>query len=293
MFSLSPQQPLLRPYVKQVHHFTINPMAMSSMTAIPTGNVFLSLFWGSGAYVTQRPNTTERAETRGIFISGQQSEIAHQWVKEGEVTIIGLELTPHAIHQFFGVPQQETFNQVLRLEDVWCNKALQIYQEVVNESDPIRQLAMVEYFLCQRILSKEWRENQTIDEATKMINQSNGNICISKLASQLRISTRSLERRFLQSVGVSPKAYSKVMQFNYAFRQLALCNKHILDVVSDAGYYDQPHLINHFRKVFGMSPGQFFESKEKFLDYFEKDQDDCSVDSLSDILRTTEKLYVF
>lgn len=263
------------------------------MTAIPTGNVFLSLFWGSGKYVTQGPNSTERSESGGVFISGQQFEIAHHWVQGGEVNIIGFELTPNAIHQLFGVPQHEMTGQVLSLEDIWCDKASIFYQQVIDEPDPAKQLSLVEGFLCKRIIAKEWKENATIAEATNLINLSRGNISVKELAASSRISTRSLERKFIEAVGISPKAYCKVMQFNYAFRQLALSHKHVLDVVSEAGYYDQPHFINHFRKVFGLSPGQFFEQQENILYNFNKDDDHCALDSMSDALHAVGKLYVF
>ncbi|WP_162056148.1 helix-turn-helix transcriptional regulator [Pontibacter pamirensis] len=288
-----PQQQLLRPFIKQVHQFTVNPQGLSSMTAVPTGNVFLSLFWGSGGYTTQRPNSTERTASGGIYISGQQFEIAHHWVKEGEVIVIGLELTPNAIHQFFGVPQQEVTGKVLPLEDVWCNKASMLYRQVTHEPDPAKRLSLVEEFLCKRIIAKEWQDNDCISEATSLICLSKGSISVRELATSLRISTRSLERKFLEAVGISPKAYCKVKQFNYAFRQLALSNKHVLDVVSEVGYYDQPHFIKHFRKVFGISPSQFFEEYKSFLYSFRKDNDDCFLDSMSDTLQTVNKLYVF
>ncbi|AHM58796.1 AraC family transcriptional regulator [Flammeovirgaceae bacterium 311] len=263
------------------------------MTAIPTGNVFLSLFWGSGGYTTQRPNSPEQTAMGGVFISGQQFEVAHHWVKRGEVNVIGFEMTPNAIHQFFGVPQQETTGKVLALKDVWSNKASLLYHQVINEPNTVRQIQIVEEFLCKRILAKEWQYNPTVAEATYTINLSKGNISVQGLASKLGISTRSLERKFLEAVGTSPKAFCKIMQFNNAFRQLTLPHKQILDVVSDAGYYDQPHFINHFRKVLGKSPGQFFEEHENFLYSFRKDNNDCTLDSMSDTLNAIRKLYVF
>ena len=288
-----PQQPLLSPYVKQIHQFTVKPQGLTSMTAVPTGNVFLSIFWGSGGYTTQRPKSEERTASGGVYLSGQQFEVAHHWVKEGEVNVIGLELTPNAIHQFFGVPQQETTGQVLPLEDLWCSKASLLYQEVIHEPDPAKRLSLVEEFLCKKMVAKDWNNNDCISEAIKLVNLSRGRVSVKELATSLRISSRSLERRFLETVGISPKAYCKVVQFNNAFKQLGFSRKHILDVDSEAGYYDQPHFINHFRKVFGVSHGQFFDEYENFLYSFRKDNDHCALDSMADTLHAANKLYVF
>ncbi|CAN5218172.1 hypothetical protein BH23BAC2_BH23BAC2_03370 [soil metagenome] len=293
MYIFQPRQPILKPYIKKIHYFTLDSLNLSLMTAIPTGNVFLSVFWGCGEYVTQRPNSAERTEKGGVFISGQQFEIAHHWVKEGKMNIIGFELTPHAIHQFFDVPQEEITGKVLKLEDIWSGKASALYQQVIHEPDPVKRLEIIERFLCERIVSDEWKDNKSIDQAIFLIHQSKGNISVKQLAGSLRISTRSLERRFLQAVGISPKSFCKIIQFNNAFKLLARSNKQILDVVSEAGYYDQPHFTNHFRKVFGISPGQFFEENENFLYNFKNDNDQYAFDSLYDLFHQVNKLYVF
>ncbi len=293
MLNLKPKQLLLWPYVKEINRFTLNPNGFSSMTVVPTGNIFLSIFWGSGQYISKRPSTTELATRGGINISGQQFEIANLWVTEGEVSVIGFELTPHAIYQFFGVPQNYLTNLILPLEDIWGNSALQLYQHVVDEPDPFKQIAMVEQFLCERITSQTWKKNQSIDEAISIIKHLNGNVPVKILSEQLRMSPRTLERNFFIALGISPKSYCKVMQFNHAFKQIVLHKKSVLDVVTDGGYYDQAHFIHHFHKVFGVCPGQFFDEYEKFLEYFSKDNDDCALNSMSDTLQGAGKFFVF
>ena len=105
MKTFQPQQPLLRPYVKQIHHFTLRPGNLSYRTSIPTGNVLLLIFLGNTDYIFQRPNAKEQAHAGSVYISGQQFEIVRHWINEGEINVIGFELTPDAIYQFFGIPQ--------------------------------------------------------------------------------------------------------------------------------------------------------------------------------------------
>ena len=134
---------------------------------------------------------------------------------------------------------------MLKLADIWDHRrTCQLYQQVLEQPDLATQVAIVEQFLCERMLSGQWKENTSIAEAIRLINQSKGNITVLDLANSLGISTRGLEKKILQTVGISPKAYCNVIRFNHAFRQLALCKKHVLDVVLDAGYYDQSHFYN-------------------------------------------------
>lgn len=74
--------PLLRPFVKQAYAFSLSHASLSSMTAIPTGNVFLIFAWGDGTSITRKPNS-ERTEYRNLCVSGQQLEVANHCVQNG------------------------------------------------------------------------------------------------------------------------------------------------------------------------------------------------------------------
>lgn len=260
------------------------------MTSVPTGNIFLTIFWGSGSLLTKKPTLTEHAVNGGIYVSGQQLEMARFSSIIGEIYLIQLELTPNALHLFFGIPQKELVNKFLRLEDIWSTEANRLYEQVINVPDPADQISIMEKFLCGRILSRQRYQSESIAHATLLISQSRGNISIKKVASSIGISKRSLERQFLQMVGISPKSYCKIKQFNDAFRQLALTDNNIIDIAYEAGYYDQPHFINHFRQVCGMCPSKFLEAHEKFFGMLKKNKHAPTVSAISN---ADGELYIF
>lgn len=293
MYSYQPRHPLLRSYVKQIYSYTLHSGDLTSVTIVPTGNLFLALLWGNEEYFIQRPKSTQPAEGDDVIVSGQQLEIGNLWVREGQLNVIVFELTPCAIYQFFGISQKDMTGLVFNVEDLCCQSGRELAEQAAYKSDPASQIALIEQFLCQRIISKQWKENAMISEAIHLIRQSNGNLGISALADTLRVSSRTLQRKFLQAVGISPKAYGNITRFNYAFKQCMLYKKHILDVVSEAGYYDQPHFVHHFKKVFGTSPGQFFEEQENVLYFLRKEEDQYSMQPLVDTLTHLQKLYVF
>lgn len=290
MQTLQQQQLLLQPYIKRSHYLKLGIENLTSMTAIPTGNIFFTIFWGCGALVTNKRNLMEFAGNGGIYVSGQQLEVAQISHNTGEIHLIQLELAPDALHRFFGVSQREVANRMERLEDVWSAEARAIYQEVINEPDPVGRIAVMEKFLRRQILSGKVSKSETIAQAIMLINQSRGNICIKKVAVSLKTSTRSLERKFLPQIGITPKAYCKIIRFNYAFRQLALSGKNIMDIAYEAGYYDQAHFINHFRKVCGMCPGRFFKVHEQFCGIMRKNTE---AQTLSGMPNAVGGLYIF
>ncbi|HET8845805.1 MAG TPA: helix-turn-helix domain-containing protein [Ktedonobacteraceae bacterium] len=72
---------------------------------------------------------------------------------------------------------------------------------------------------------------------------------------QQDLSLRSLQYRFLHATGLTCRTF---LQIERARKALALLEqKHsILDVVYEAGYFDQPHLTRSLKRFFGQTPAQ-------------------------------------
>lgn len=69
------------------------------------------------------------------------------------------------------------------------------------------------------------------------------------------VSLRTVQRRFKQATGLT---LSTVRQINRARHAMTLLQHGvpILDVVHEAGYYDQPHLTRALKRWFGQTPAQ-------------------------------------
>jgi hypothetical protein len=69
------------------------------------------------------------------------------------------------------------------------------------------------------------------------------------------VSLRSVQRRFVQAVGLSR---STIRQIERARQAMALLKQgtSILDTVHEAGYYDQPHLTRSLKRWLGQTPAQ-------------------------------------
>jgi AraC-like DNA-binding protein len=78
---------------------------------------------------------------------------------------------------------------------------------------------------------------------------------VTAVASELGVSERHLRRVFRETVGVSPKTFSRLVRFQYALRA-ARENGHRswADIAAESGYYDQAHLIAEFRELTGVTP---------------------------------------
>ncbi|MBE3558932.1 MAG: helix-turn-helix transcriptional regulator [Ktedonobacteraceae bacterium] len=69
---------------------------------------------------------------------------------------------------------------------------------------------------------------------------------------------RTIQRRFLRAVGLTQNTVRQIERARYATHLLQQ-GIAILDVVEQAGYFDQPHLTRSLRRLIGQTPAQLRE----------------------------------
>jgi AraC-like DNA-binding protein len=79
------------------------------------------------------------------------------------------------------------------------------------------------------------------------------------VASAFGISERQLERRFLTSVGLTPKSFACLRRFERAVAEAASAPS-LTAAALAAGYYDQSHFIRDFRRFAGVTPRAFLRA---------------------------------
>lgn len=83
------------------------------------------------------------------------------------------------------------------------------------------------------------------------------------------LGVRQWQRRFLRSTGFTPKAFARIARFQYL---IALCEsgraRSWADAAVDAGFYDQAHLSNEFRKFSGSSPETFVHGGRGIAEFY-------------------------
>lgn len=117
------------------------------------------------------------------------------------------------------------------------------------------RVKLLERFLLDRI--EPSATDPLVAAAVAWLERDAGHARIDALTRHIGLSQSALERRFLRVVGLTPKKYAMLLRFK---RALAL-RAHAADltaVAHDAGYFDQSHFTNHFRRVTGVSPAAWF-----------------------------------
>ena len=71
---------------------------------------------------------------------------------------------------------------------------------------------------------------------------------------------RSLERKFLKHVGVSPKQLGKVIRLQSALKMM-LQNEEtqLTNIAYESDYFDQAHFTKDFKEFTGINPKEFLD----------------------------------
>lgn len=83
--------------------------------------------------------------------------------------------------------------------------------------------------------------------------KNNGNVSVSALASDVAVSRRTLERKFLR-IGIAARSIARLIRYQLLWQECLKADFSALDCVEKFGYYDQAHMYNDFRAFHGLNP---------------------------------------
>lgn len=80
---------------------------------------------------------------------------------------------------------------------------------------------------------------------------------VAELSRRTGLGMRSLQRRFMESLGVSPRQHLRYLRFERARRLLESRQGSAAEVALAAGYSDQAHFVREFARFAGVTPGRW------------------------------------
>ncbi|MFT3761136.1 MAG: helix-turn-helix transcriptional regulator [Pseudoxanthomonas sp.] len=95
-----------------------------------------------------------------------------------------------------------------------------------------------------------------VEQAVDLLDAADGDLRIADLAKRLGIALRTLQARFLQAVGMTPKEYARVRRLQALLRALDAEHAGIADVAAARGYSDQAHATRDLGRWTGATPAR-------------------------------------
>ncbi|CAN5457202.1 hypothetical protein BH10BAC3_BH10BAC3_34170 [soil metagenome] len=158
------------------------------------------------------------------------------------------------------MPVAELYQKYAGIESLMGTRFQWFINMLKEAPDADVRIAIVESFLYKKLAMGKMGDKQ-LTQAIRKIWKEEGNISTASLSKSVYLGELQLQRLFKNTVGVSPKLYSRIIRFRSAYEQ-AQSGKSPgwTDVAYNFGYTDQAHFVKDFKSFTGLTPTALFDA---------------------------------
>jgi AraC-like DNA-binding protein len=194
-----------------------------------------------------------------LYIYGQMTEMGVMHYQPQPFTTIQVILKPHALQTLLGLNASMLTNTLVDL----CQFAPHdLNLRLMEANTDQARIDLMIAFLVKKLEQARSRDH-LIEESLSLIHHNAARVSIQSLLDDLSLSERQFEKRFNQTVGLSPHFYIRVKRFNEAIRLMkARPAVKLTDVAHALHYYDQSHFIREIKTFSGVTPKTLLQKVE-------------------------------
>ncbi len=232
---------------------------------VPDGAMELVLHAGDpfaevrdGVTQTQAQVVLSGQLTRPIFLS-----------QNSRGRVFGIRFRPTGAAALLRSDADEFTDSLLPLEQVSSSLHRDL-RDSLSEKQPDRVFARIATVLQER--AKFARPSSRMEYATSRICSTDGNAPIEKIAQEMGITMRQLQRLFRTHVGISAKTLCRLARFQAVLARLQADWNGWADAALQVGYFDQSHLLRDFRQFAGVTPTFLLSPSTDLAEHFTRRQ---------------------
>jgi len=250
--------PRLRPFIRSfwVSDRTSSPAPLTSRreNVLPTGDMHLVFRLSDDPVRLFTPDTANPKLVAGHAVVGGPRAAYYTKDITKPALAVGVQLKAGAAEALFCASADEFAGRHVGLTDLWGRSATLARDRILEARNPEGQLDVLETILSER-LPEIRAMHPAVAGALEYFGTS---FSICEAVRRSGYSHRGFVALFRRTVGLAPKAYTRVLRFQ---RVLSQCAKgdvrgaaSWVDLAMRAGYSDQSHFIREFREFAGVTP---------------------------------------
>lgn len=171
------------------------------------------------------------------------------------VAAVIVRFKPGWSRALFGVAASELTDRYVSLDDAWGTQLDGLCGELVAARGATEVVSRLSDAFARR--ARDATESMSASLARRAVRLlEDDEARVDRVAARLGVSARHLRRAFVESIGVGPKDYARTIRLQRAVRR-AKTSSDWARIATDAGYYDQAHLIGDFRQLIGLTPVEY------------------------------------
>lgn len=196
-----------------------------------------------------------------LFGATTQPRIVGELANQCEVIFI-IEFQPAGFFPFSGVKQKDLLNEIHSISEINPLLDLKMKELFLEEESAETLFVKVERLFAESIQTKY---PPALTSAIQLIIQKSGMISAKEITMAVSYSDRHLNRFFTEYLGISMKAFARIVRINHALRLLNDPQKSMSAVLDELEYYDSSHFIKDFKIVCGITPHDY---RKKMSDFY-------------------------
>lgn len=189
------------------------------------------------------------------FLFGQSTRCSELKL-HGEFQAMCVYLQPHAIGSLFHLNAETLTDSCLDLTSF--PKWRELLEKLKYPTEKQDKINLLNTYLKSDVAGKAHRDDAVISYVLEKIISSKGTCSLKELQAEVRLSERSLERKFKHQVGISAKLFSRICKFQSSFKQVTnKDSKKLTEIAFENDYADQSHFLRTFKEFTGFPPLQY------------------------------------
>lgn len=183
----------------------------------------------------------------------------------GKIGVFSIRFRPDGLHAFIEMDLNELTGNAVSIRDLWGADGCILEEKMLEATTTAQRINIIEQFLIRQM---KWRTDNSIHYCVRSIVNSEGSKSIELLSREVNLGRRQLERKFIATVGLSPKLLTRIIRFQNTLHRLeAKQLASLTGVAYSGGFYDQSHFIKDFKEFTGLNPKQYFTADLEFAKY--------------------------
>ena len=257
----------LREYI-ECYWTLISDFSLKEELCLPNGSASLIFNFGPDYYRAECHNPTEwnKFGKCSLQHQGKSSILITQ---QSPIRTLGVRFKPYGLAPFFNI-SMSNYSPPFILKGKEIEPFIKNIDKKLWSVDEFKtRINILNYSFEKRLLTTSVPDS-LVKKAVYIMMRNNGKIKISKLHEQLCVSKSTLEKKFQEHVGLSPKILSNILRFNsivYSGQQDPAPS--LTELSYRQGFFDQAHLVHNFRSFTGLPPGRFFKQKNRLVKMLE------------------------
>ena len=189
-----------------------------------------------------------------LFLYGQTLEPIALDVK-GPHKYLVIQLYPFASKHLLGIDPKVLNDDCYDLLQIKYLEIEKYRTRLSQEENTEKQVEIISELILHLIAINKVPVNDKIQQSISLILENNGQVTIREILDRIHMTERTFERNFKAHIGLTPKQFAKIVQFQSSIDKLTNSKYNsLLDIGLDSGFSDQSHFIREFKKYTSQTP---------------------------------------